>query len=236
MPGAKYSPEQHQLAFETFADTRNLAAVCRKIGVSYPQAHSWSKKDYNCYWGCPYHGWDELIEERNRVATAVIGGSATLNRDLTQGEFAKIANSSSNLKRNDKRELITRLVRSDFERITHWELLYAKIFFDLFGIVIEVPGIDINKLIDQVEDKKALVKGGLHFTNPDVAMKAMIMVQEQIKKLQGDIAPINDVEDEDMEPEVSLDELNRVRLQIKSLPAPDKSIDINARAEESRVS
>lgn len=236
MPGGQYTSEEHKEAFEIYYETRTWAAVCRKLNITVPTVMSWSKKDFQCRFGCPYHGWMELIEERRNGIDRTIAASQTLKRDLTPVEIERIASSDTKTRRTDRKELISRIVRSDFERITHWEILYSKVLYDLTGLVADVPGIDMAQVLNRM-DTRELMRSGLHFTNGDVAVKALAYIQEQIMNLRGNISPANDIE-EDQEQIFTLDELNRIRLQTVSKPAlaaPSETINFNNAVPETET-
>lgn len=143
-----FTAENHKQAFEIYAKHRQFAAVekeLRHTGVSYDIIRTWAKDGFRCPFGCPWHNWASLLEERAKVVRSQVkliengvGESETL-RVAAESELNKVP------QKNEVKNGLLKVVKSDLERLAQLELLYNKAYFKLTGIALVVGDMDLGE-------------------------------------------------------------------------------------------
>jgi hypothetical protein len=224
----KYTPEDHQKAFELFSKGRDYQYAAKQLGVSFGLVHRWGTPWFVCPWGCPWHNYDKLMYERAKV----------LNKRITEIESGEMYNSTlesttlDTIKRDHPvkdHHLLTReiakIVRGDLERIAHWEYLYGKVFFDLTGLVLNphVEGMGLQQLPDPEE---LVYSRGLKLEDAEKAVALLKIIQAEIDKIRNRNAPPEDRDPPDPNQEGALDigELRRLRQALESTSAANVNV------------
>lgn len=219
-PKTLQGPDLHRKAFEVFYETRNKSAAGRAAGVTYVTIMNWAYEGYNCRFGCPWHGWDKLIEEKEAALTAQM-------KMLDQGIYdpVRIEKGMQDAARNPNAErmfAINKVVRSDMERIGHYEYLYAKVFFHLTGISVapdNADGFTSEQLDEHCNKYLDKYKQGLILTNFEAGMRVLNSIVDKIKELRNDLG-VKDKEDElEGGGTVTIEELRTLRKTIKLMPS-----------------
>lgn len=223
MPKQVYDSDMHQRAFELFYETRNWRKVATELGLAYQTPFKWAKDDFVCPFGCPYHNWDKIIKQKNEAMQqqlTLIGTGITNAREHDSVVHELLVDEEQN-----RMEAVAKLLKSDFERMSHWEIMYAKIFYDLTGVA--VSGSDIMRA-GEVVSLKELLQTGLHVTNLEGGIRALGTVQDQIDKLRarngmseasgGTLRPAAPKEKEE---ELTISDLRKMREMISNTP-PEK--------------
>jgi transposase-like protein len=186
----KYTPEDHQRAYEVYFVSRNFSDVQRKCDLSYETVLRWAKANYLCPHGCPWHGWDNKIEEQVRVTAAK---QAAPPDPISQAiAVAKAVDAPQELAvvPLDPREIkaALELTTTRMERLYSWRFLYAKLVMELNGLAV-----DYNTLQgDFVDPKKRLqleehYKKGLRPTNLAETIRTLGFVEDRIEKLEREL-------------------------------------------------
>lgn len=233
-----YSPADHQQAFEHWYEFRNLVKTAEMVGCEYTTILDWKKDTYTCRNHCPWHGWDRLAAQRQAAAEARF-------QLLANGNIDPLVHSTAIMEAVEKKECETpdshskrlaaveTLVRSDLERISHFELLYGKVFQQITGMTLDHGGIhDLPAGCNRLEQLKLIYNNGsLKIQSVESAVKVLIQITEHIKKLQEDLGVkkhhtrVETVETEETEqsssPELSIEELRRFRAMVEHTP-PEK--------------
>ena len=177
MPRKVYTKEHHRLAFETWYETRNYSAAAKSVDANYLTPRRWAADDFSCDFNCPYHNWQRLMDERDsaiQVRHELInaGDLDPVSHDIAMRKAVSEPGPKG------KNPLVINLVRSDLERLQHWELLYAKVYYDLTGLALT------HGQLTEEETKKTY-RMGLSVTNAEAGIRMLKTIQEQIDTLQG---------------------------------------------------
>jgi hypothetical protein len=276
----------HEWAFNTYYKTRNKREVERLSGIQddrgnfpcgpngaivYLTILDWSRADYKCTWGCPFHNWDELTKQRDAVINNTLDISRQLNTFPSKvDEFsppvlsdqaaydpvetankvnydAKLAES-----KGEVLKLPERIMRPEAERITHWEYLYAKVFYDATGLPIDYSALkntDFQKKIGD-ENIRTLFAMGYRAKSLESAINMLSTIQDQInalKEAQEGKVPVKTHSSEKEKPKVvakvsDRETLRKLKREMEKIQSGEKMqaivdvIDANtAKPVESRV-
>jgi len=208
-----WTKDDHQKAFEVWCDTHNMSAVCRDVGISYDTGRRWKEQDFRCLEGCAWHGWDRLEEEKNAAHQAQ-------ELLIQQGNFDPVAHDQAIRKvltggasGESRAEVVKRTIRSDLERASHWEFIYAKAFYKATGQVIEWNTFQGGGLTDEVRDKmQSVMTVGLSPTSFEQCIKVMRVAEEQIGLIRG--RPKDSVEHEEDDKPMTAEELRDLRQKL----------------------
>ncbi len=227
-----YTASEHQKAFEVWYETKNLMHAARTIGCEYTTIRDWMLDTYNCRWNCQWHGYERL---RNEVDAA----KNARNLLLEQGNVDPIDHQQAMTEAVDRslcddtdsfvrRKLaVDAIVRSDLERISHFELLYGKILQEATGIATDpktLIGFSANS------DGATLKSGSM-----EAAIKSLISLTNYIKTLKEDLGVTKsrttstvsvtvDVEEPQPTKELTIDELRQFKDMIEH--APPEKVDL----------
>lgn len=187
-----YTADQHQQAFEVWYRTRNWSTVAKELGATWTTTKRWSEADYPCQWGCPWHNYDQLIQERDRAHQARVDLLEKGNVDPVAHDVAIRDAIAKPHNPNEVFEAAPLVIcRSDLERMGHWEFLWSKVYFHATGIVTnwsEFQGRSVMPEFERLELQEKVrgaLGGGLAATSLESAVRMLKMIQDQIDGLQG---------------------------------------------------
>lgn len=172
-----YTAEQHRTAFETWYETRNYSAAAKSVDANYLTPRRWATEDYDCQYNCPYHSWNRLMDERDAALQVRHTLIQQGNLDPVQHDIA-MRQAVSDPGPKGQNPPVMRIIRSDLERLHHWELLYSKVYYDLTGLALDYGSIKEDYARKQYQM-------GLHVTNAESGIRMLKTIQEQIDLLQG---------------------------------------------------
>lgn len=178
-----YGEEHHKQAFEIYYRTRNHKFIQRDLKIQYLTVFEWKSKEFRCRAGCQWHGWDEIIEEMAKANEARFALVKEGIVDPILHEHAirnAIATSNEKPKRLNN---ILELVRTDEERIQHWEVIYGKAFFTATGIATDYDS--ARSMSPDSDSMKMLYSRGLNSTSLRDAVAIMAEAQAQVEKIKG---------------------------------------------------
>lgn len=224
----KKPASHHQRAFELFDETRNYKDVQRKLeeeglALNYITILDWARKDFKCSWGCPYHNYAVLLEEKQKALASALRNME--KAQPTENHLAEVVSESLDTSplATTAFPIVKGLIRSDIERIQNLEYLYAKIFFHATGIAIQYDAVKKEE-----DTLKALFRNGLNMKSLESAIGALsnvIKEIETIKEKAGLSKPIGAHQSDKPLGEVKLDDLRKMHALIANTPA-DKVRDL----------
>lgn len=214
-----YNAKDHRKAFDWWLKTRNLSEVARRVGANWETVKNWSTNDFACQWACPWHDWDTLVAEEDRVHQARLVVLNKHNADPVMMDHSiraaaaaptQIVDTDSSYKRPS--------IRPIAERIAHWEYLWAKAFFDATGQVTDWQTFrNLGGDPDIENQLRQALRSGLHCTSLEQAVRTLKMIQDQIERcLNFDETLLPQEDDHD---DVTLDDLREMRAQLRVLPS-----------------
>lgn len=257
MPRAVYTPADHQKAFELWHESRNLSKVAELIGCEYTTIRDWRLDTYTCRWHCPWHGWERISNERQMALEARFKLVEAGNVDPvahSNAMMAAVENKNGEQPDSYTRRLmaVDTIVRSDLEVISHFELLYGKLFQQITGLTIDHGGIHgLPEKGDRYKQLEILYNNGtLKAKGLEDAIKSMMAVRDFIKKLQEDLGIkkhtqhqdtatrviVEDPEVAEANKELTIEELRKFRGMLEHTP-PDKIEQVKQmmKADDSQV-
>lgn len=241
-----YNAAHHQQAFELYFQTRSFNKVSTQLELTYSTIFRWSEKDFPCKFGCPYHNWKALIEERERVSKAQIQLIQDRDFDPITSDAAirqAIDNPNRLAPFNPEAHPTSHAVyRPDLERLAHWEYLYGKVFFDLTGMALDYAHVkrDVSVSIEQVYAK------GMRIQSAEAALRSLAIIEDHITAIRQRLCMIKaDGEDGDFPwaktmTQMSADPAQKVRTQLtldelRALRSKPVTVDVPANNSEQRT-
>lgn len=214
--GAPHTREQHRLSWESFRATRNYQRASDATGVTRMTILKWAGSQFICGFACPYHDYEKLLEDEVRAMKLRSEMVNQGNYDPVSHEAAMRADMEKDGRLQRKKAVIMSLVHSDIERIAHWELIYAKIYFDITGIAL-----DYNNIVnpEDMPTKEQILKKGLHINSMKEAIASLALVQAQIdtlKHLTSETRPMAQAVLETEKP--SREELRKIKAELETSP------------------
>lgn len=179
--GKEYSPADHELAYRTYRETHVWSRVMEAIGCSYPTVFNWARSEYRCPHECPWHGWDQLEAQE----TAALTAKATLVEQGNYDPYAHEVAMREAMKSlpKDKKAIVTEFVRSDVERMSHWEILYGIAYYKATGIPLDFA--QIKDPLNQKEIKLTdLYANAKDVKDLEGGVRVLINIQNQIDALR----------------------------------------------------
>lgn len=221
-----YTAQDHQRAFEHWYTTRNWSSVAKHLDATWTTTKRWGDADYPCQYGCSWHGYESLMNDRDKAHQA--------RTDLlAKGVVNPVAHEEA------MRDAIARkepggitvlnpaplqIVRSDIERMGHWELLWSKVYFHATGVVTtwsnyqgltQMPEFERLELQEKLRDS---LNGGLAATSLEQCVRMLSTIQDKIDGLQGarrrtaaESGPVKD--------QMTIQDLRKMRKAVLSTPA-----------------
>lgn len=223
MSNPQFTREHHEKAFNVWCETHNWTKVQKEIGCAYDTPRRWAEPDFRCDEGCPWHGWDRLEREKK----ASLHAQAAL---IEQGNFDPAEHDKAirrvmmggGLKQEASRiEALQRTVRSDLERLAHWELIYSKMFFIITGQAIDWTNFNdpstamVGFDAEVIKKRQDVLRSGLSPTSCDQAVKLMRIAEERIFEIMGR-PKTQAVDEEEKIKTLSLDDLRKIRANMKA--------------------
>jgi hypothetical protein len=236
----RYDHTHHQRAFELYLEHRSYGKVCAIMGISTLfTVQNWGSKDYRCQYGCPWHDYQRLLEERAQVSSKAIDlieRGVSSEQELLDRATAEIRKKFRTAQ--DKKlmmEQIQLLVRSDLERLSHWEYLYGKVYFDLTGIALPYEQlVDSDKYT--LDPRKQYAKG-LSVTDFTKGVYLLKEIQNKIDEIKNRNTPPEQpkAETDSDDEQMSIAELRQLRQQLDNpvgfnigLGQEDRVIDVDS--------
>lgn len=226
----QWGSNDHEKAFLTWCETHNMSEVARQVGCSYDTGRRWQKDTFSCSDGCAWHGWDRLEEEKNAAhqAQAQLVQEGNFDPVAHDQAIRKVLTGGTNTE--SRASVIKRTVRSDLERASHWEFIYAKAFYKATGQVIEWNTFQGGHLSQDVIDKmQSVMTVGLSPTSFEQCIKVMKIAEEQINFIRG--RPNERIDEKDDEKPVTAEELRQIRAGLVSRNAKPKLISGESQAQ-----
>lgn len=186
-----YLAEDHKKAYDAYYISRNISDVVRTLGLSYETGIRWKRSNFVCSFGCPWHGWDERIEEELRTLAAKTKVEEQgITDPVVQAEAMQAALEGEPflVAPPTKEEILHALevVNTDRERLHQWRLLRAKVFFELTGIPIDYSTLKGDRLTGREGLlKQDLFTKGLRPTKFEDTTRVLVLIDEQIDKLEA---------------------------------------------------
>jgi hypothetical protein len=173
----EYTSEDHRRAFEAYRQRCKFVDAAKAIG-GHPAAdltaRAWSRADFRCTYGCPYHGWEELVGELSSKERA----------HLVPLEVRGVTQVKNNYPKT-REDRLNEVFRSDIEHLIHWEILYAKLFWHCTGIVVPCPHIlDDDGSVPSSAMLEEKWKHGLRPGTLDGGIRSLRTAQEMIQNLK----------------------------------------------------
>jgi len=219
-----YTQADHKTAFESWLAERNYSTASKKVGSNWETVRRWSKPEFACPYACPWHDWVRLADERERAHAVRMkllnqGNTDPVDHDAAmRNELAKAKTAA--IEPHYVETAAIEIVRSDIERLSHWEYLWSKVYYDATGHTSDwrhFRGLEANGVANIENKLREQLRGGLHATSLDHCVRMLATIQEQIDKLQGAARRAPKVAAQDGKP-ASLEELREMRKMIKSTP------------------
>jgi hypothetical protein len=185
-----HDAEMHKKAYEVYRLSKNLSDVQRTMGLTYDTVLRWKQANLVCSWGCPYHGWDELVEQELNVMAAkekAIAAGITDPAEQQRAMEIALANKTpfqapAPTEREMKRAV--KMVITEEQMLGHWRHLYAKAYFDLTGVVMDFETLLEDSTGTTSLYKEELFKKGLRFTSSEQGMRTLGYIMDKIKELE----------------------------------------------------
>ncbi len=188
-----HSTEQHKRAFELFYDLRTINAVSAELDIDTHTLRRWKTGEINC--PCPYHNWDALVQERELALSKRIDLLDQGIVDPLSHEQALLDLDPSRtppmteMQKSAVRPAGKVMDRSDLERLSHLEFIYAKLFFHITGCIIDHGAlVDLTgEPFDLARCEKYFSEKGLEPRNLEQCVKTLIVVTQQISELREEM-------------------------------------------------
>lgn len=184
MANKAYTAKEHQQAFEIWMESRNYARITAEMGLDYSTSVRWQSPDYRCPFNCPWHNWDKLIEEREVSLQARFELYENNILDPIAHDEAvrkSVGKVSGGAMTDDRRAILDQMVRSDFERLAHFEYLWSKCLYHISG-----QALDMRVLVDlegnplPQEQVEKLLGKGLKFKNLEAGIRSLKTLREML--------------------------------------------------------
>lgn len=184
-----HSIDTHKKAFEKYYELRSFAQVETELDIDKHTLRRWARGEIAC--DCPYHHWEQLIaerdaalEKRQELLDAGIVDPLSHEQALLDAQPSQIDLSEAPKVAGRVARRVTE--RSDLERLSHFEFIYAKLFFHITGCVI-----DHGVLMDMAngtfgleECRLYFEKKGLEPRNLEQCVKTLITVTDKINEIR----------------------------------------------------
>ncbi len=174
-----YDRGDHRLAYETWKRTHNWTRTAKAVGNKPSMGltiRNWAKETYKCKEGCPFHGWERLEAEDAKAMSIKLRPIEEVTEDVRMQTTVEA-----------RQEALERVFRSDIERLTHWEAIYAKQFYHIMGIPLSIDR--LVTLTDNVKSSAELIdryETGLKPRDLGDAVRTLALIQEKIQTLRRD--------------------------------------------------
>lgn len=201
-----YNQDHHRAAFDIWYDTRNWTATRKTVGAQFATLKSWASEEYVCKFNCPWHGWDKLIEERDRAMKQRVTLLNDGQYDITSHQQA-MEDAIGDIRPAGKKDAITLIVHSDLQQISQWQYLYNKVYYNITGMALDYH---------QMKESQSLMhyRKGLMPTSLEGGIKMLETISKRIDVLKGSHMVSEEPEIKDAKgrpPKLSLEDLRKIR-------------------------
>ena len=186
MARKQYTREHHKKAYELYREKRNMQQVARDIGCQVQTLYEWRNEEYQCKFGCSFHGWLKLMEEEKEAKTATLQLKKQGNYSLVDHELAMrhTLDKPAKEKRHEDVDVQLDFIREDFERCADLQYLYNKIFYHLTERPLDFPSL-ISKVSGEPVDVEELYKQGIKPQTFEGAARILVDLGKEIDRLSG---------------------------------------------------
>lgn len=226
MGRAIYTKEHHEKAYKIWWDTRTYSRVAESLGVGADTVKAWSRADFGCVDGCPWHNWDRLVQEQQAALDERV-------RLYQEGVIDPIQHSDAVTKAVPvgvdapggivgRRKVVEELVRSDLEVIGHLELLYGKLYYQMMGLVL-----DHRDLIDKHGTRtttRQVYEQGLKVVSMEGGVRSLFAVRDRIDKLMERMGihkktpDEHAIQEEQSKQPLTIEELRKIQEVLQNTP------------------
>lgn len=235
MARKNYSMDHHRQAWEIYFSMRTYQAVSDEMGVDYSTITRWAAEDYKCrHPGCQWHGWERLLSEQEAAVAArlqlyedgnlnPVAHDDAIRRAISPESEPQVGltveeNRQRMVEIERRKRVLETLVRSDFERLAHWEYVWSKVFYQVSGQVLDHKAlVNADGLPLSDEQVKELFGKGLKLTSLESAVRAMSVIQDQVDKLKEKIGLHKKMTNDDIGTEGEMSESTTPDLTIEDM-------------------
>lgn len=176
-----FTVEDHERAFAIYYETRVWTRVTEALDCAGQTVYNWSKSEYKCPYGCPWHDWDKLIADKDRLMAVHSQLIEDGNLDPLAHDRASRNHLDVQKPRVNRRAAILQLMTSDLERLQHLQILYNKLYYEMTGVQL---GLDITGGRYGGKDLVEIYKQGLKCETTGEAMRCFKMICDEIDKIR----------------------------------------------------
>jgi hypothetical protein len=249
MPRKVYTAEHHEQAFYLYQEYHTFSAVAEVLNMDLTTISRWSRDSYDCaYPGCVWHGWDRLVEEKDRAVESqlqlydkgILSPTAhdQAIREAVDPDAAQLSMVEARklqLEVDRRRRVMEKLVRSDFERLSQWEFIWSKVIFHVTGEVLDFESL-VGKDGDclSVEDMREHLSRGLKLTTLEAGIRALKDIQKQIEYLKEKIGVQKKFGDEEIgteqtepteeRPQLSMEDIRNFQELLRNTPPEQQAV------------
>lgn len=177
-----YTANDHRRAFDLWFECgsyQRTAAQMSEVPAFRLTVRNWSRHDFECPFGCPYHGWEALAIKRRESAKASVAPPAAPTPMVP-------VKGSRDEPQALKKDSMTRMARSDLDRLTHWEFIWSLLMFHVSGGYISACPHMVSEdgsVLGDAELRKLFMVAGNKPKSIESAVRTMAVVQGQIEKI-----------------------------------------------------
>lgn len=218
-----YTMADHEKAFQVFAETRVYQSVADRLEIAYPTAHSWSREDYRCPLGCPWHGWQKLLQAKDQLLATKYALVKQGITDPVEQEVAMAKALDNQGIEGPAREAVRIAAIDEQSRIDQWEYLRNKVFFNATGIALDFREI-IIKLKKQPSltkiDSAQYYKDGLNAKDLESAIRILKECEDRVDMYRGRVnkkAGSEEDDEEEKKPKLDIAQLRQLSSSLGGL-------------------
>jgi len=140
----RYTKADHLKAYQVWRQKGSYSAVTDALGIRYSTVRKWAQVGFRCGEGCPYHGWEELVERETRERAGMVQLAAPPGEEesqeqlpeplLSDGPIEDVSPQATEL--TNRQELLSKVGRSDIERASDLDFLYCQLYYHLTGMAV----------------------------------------------------------------------------------------------------
>lgn len=241
MASRTYGREHHERAFQIWYDAGTYAAVRNELSLDFHTIKSWAGP-FACADACPWHNWEKLKQEKAAAIRAQMElYTKGIHNPLAHDVAVRAAvgavpdrgydQTPTPPTLEDRQRAVATVVRSDLERLSHWEYLYAKVFFEVTGLAVDAKllvrdGVPLSE--EQIREK---LGQGLSCKTLDAGIRALATVQQQIEGLKMNLGAYNKAHQPNGEVAVpqpkqsmTIDDLRKFKSLVENTPPEQREL------------
>ena len=173
---------------------------------------------------------DGVTDTEKHKAIMEVASPLVTNESLSQAERQDAID-----KAEKRRKVVESLVRSDFERLAQWELIWSKLIFQITGQVLDFSAlVDVSGNQLSEEELRKVLGLGLKLTTMESGVKALQNCQRNIEDLKEKIGLRKKTGTEQIgtgqslggttsRPEMTLEDLRNFREILENTPPEKRS-------------